>query len=201
MGSIDRARNHKKGSRNYRWWEEMKSNPNYKFIIVDRSLTKQQAWDLEIELIKEFGRRDVDEYGILTNIHPGGSYFGDAAKKAIIQFNLDGYRLNRFDTTTEAAKYMGVDGGNIRRNARGLDRSSRGFQWFYESEVGDIDYIGPVEKDKRYMNGGGHDTSKKMYLHKETGVYCESTREALRLIGSSQGGWQWRKNKDLFIPC
>ena len=95
MGSIDRARNHKKGSRNYRWWEEMKANKNYKFVIVDRSLTKKQAWDIEVDLISKFGRRHIDSGGILTNIHPGGSFWGEAVKQTRCSIYIDGHKGKR----------------------------------------------------------------------------------------------------------
>ena len=185
MGSIDRARNHKKGSRNYRWWEEMKANPNYKFVIVDRSLTKQQAWDLEIELIKEFGRKDVDEYGILTNIHPGGSYFGDSSKKVVIQFNLDGYRLNEFDSSVDAERYIGVKPtqSGIRMCTGGRSKSYGGFQWYKKSEVGDIDYIGPVERKRNRNpkeNGKGNNTRMKPVIDVKTLKVYKSKRAAGR---------------------
>ena len=163
MGSMDRARNHKKGSRNYRWWEEMKSNPNYKFKIVDRSLTKQQAWDIELDLISEFGRQHIDADGILTNIHPGGSFYGDHVTVSVVAFNLKGYKFKTYESIREAHRNHGSNpmAGAIGTCAKYQQKSFDGYQWFYESEVGDIDYIGPV---KRKKNNGGHNTSKTHYL-------------------------------------
>ena len=191
MGSIDRARNHKKGSRNYRWWLEMKANPNYKFVIVDRSLTKQQAWDIEIDLVKEFGRQHIDSGGILTNIHPGGSFWGESAKTSIVQFDLDGHKVNRFDSAINAGRFLfdklggthyeGRDRGhfyqaNITANCVGRCKSVKEYVWLYESEVGDIDYIGPVER--KYDTGGGN-TSRR----------CLINLKSLDVFGSSIKAW------------
>ena len=40
--------------------------------IVKSNLTAQEAWDYEVELIAKYGRKDIDENGILMNISPGG---------------------------------------------------------------------------------------------------------------------------------
>ena len=185
MGSIDRARNHKKGSRNYRWWEEMKSNPNYKFVIVDRSLTKQQAWDIEIDLIKEFGRQYIDSNGILTNIHEGGSWHEKA--KEVVQFSLDGNKIKEWLSSEEASNEISVFPTAITNTCRGDDKSAGGFRWFYKSEVGDIDYVGPV---KRLYNRSdkGNNSSKIHVLDMDTMIPFNSKSAAARSINKGKSG-------------
>jgi hypothetical protein len=42
-------------------------------VIVQDLLSEQESWELEKELISKYGRREIDEGGILTNRTPGGS--------------------------------------------------------------------------------------------------------------------------------
>lgn len=48
--------------------------------IIKSNLSKQEACDFEKELISRYGRKDIDENGILMNIAPGGEGNSDGMK-------------------------------------------------------------------------------------------------------------------------
>ena len=152
MGSISRARDHSKGSRNWRWWEEMKKYKNdYKFIIVDRSLTREQAYEIEIDLISKFGRKELDKNGILTNISPGGGWI---ETKAVVQFDLDGNKIREYLTMNEATsaypdKNPIYQVGAICMVCQGKRMRLGDYQWFYKSEIGDINYVGGISHKRK----------------------------------------------------
>jgi hypothetical protein len=50
----------------------LRENRSIGYNIIDCD-SESAAYDLEIELIKKYGRRGIDKDGILTNIHPGGT--------------------------------------------------------------------------------------------------------------------------------
>ena len=79
----------------------------------------------------------------------------------VVQFDLDGYRVSRYDSIVEANRLNGFEHDNVTNCCKYRKKSYKGYQWFYESEVGDIDYIGPVE---RKVEHGGHNTSRKYHL-------------------------------------
>jgi hypothetical protein len=51
----------------------------------------------------------------------------------IIQFDIDGNRLNSFNSLTEAAEYVGSSPSNIGRCCNNIIKTSVGFRWKYES--------------------------------------------------------------------
>jgi hypothetical protein len=53
--------------------------------------------------------------------------------RKIIQFDLQGNRLNSFDTCKEAAEYIGVAESSINRCCTGVTKTSKGYIWKYES--------------------------------------------------------------------
>ena len=158
MGSFDRPYQWKKGARNWRWWEVMKElNHKPKLEIVDCFITREQAWEIEIDLIAEFGRKDIDNNGILTNRSEGGSYLLNDGKK-VVKFKLTGEKVDEYDNCVKAGESVGKGRQAISMCGRGKSKSAYNYQWFYKSEVGDLDFIGPVDKIGNY---GGKNTSPK----------------------------------------
>ena len=98
----------------------------------------------------------------------------------VVAFDLEGYRFKRFDSVVEAQDFvwnLGVRSRAVQYCCVYKQKSVAGYQWFYESEVGDIDYIGPVVQKRTH---DGNDTSRKGVLDTETGIFYNSKREALR---------------------
>lgn len=53
--------------------------------------------------------------------------------RKIIQFDIEGNRLNSFYTCTEAAEYIGCTLSNISSCCNGVTKTSNGYVWKYES--------------------------------------------------------------------
>ena len=71
MGSPRRANSKRRGC----WWLGMVSKYGYWVEIYAEGLSKAQAWEIEIGLIKKYGRRD-NRTGILINQTDGGAASG-----------------------------------------------------------------------------------------------------------------------------
>ena len=56
-------------------------------------------------------------------------------KNKIIQFDMEGNRLNSFDSCKEAAEYIGISLGHICKCCNGKIQSAKGFVWKYEPIV------------------------------------------------------------------
>ena len=56
------------------------------------------------------------------------------ANKAILQFDMDGNFIKRWNSVTNAAKCVGRSIGSVALCAQGLVRHSAGFKWKYENE-------------------------------------------------------------------
>ena len=101
----------------------------------------------------------------------------DGHYKAVVKYDLNGNRVGVYENCVEAGRSVGKGRQGISMCCRYLTKSYQNYQWFYESEVGDIDYIGPVVQKRRH---NGNDTAKKTVLDTQTGVFYNSKREALR---------------------
>ena len=128
----------------------------------------------------------------------------DAPTTPVVAFDLDGYRIRRFDGQTEANSYVNGAGTNgaINLCCEYKQKSYMGCQWFYESEVGDIDYIGPVKRNSNLIRG--HSTLKKMYidvtdltLHKSQSKATKHARPDLKK--NSAGECKWFKDRFMEI--
>ena len=56
-------------------------------------------------------------------------------KNKIIQFDIEGNRLNSFNTCKEAAEYIGTTRANINHSCSGKRKTAKGFVWKYEAIV------------------------------------------------------------------
>ena len=129
----------------------------------------------------------------------------EAPTKAVVQFDLDGHRVNKFESLSEAGNWMRKNTslapsqfpGPIVSCCKYQKKTIGGYQFFYESEVGDVDYVGPPNKKN---NSGGHDSTPKSYKSIETGEIFPSQRKAAESLGVKNGGGNWKnKCKHLFI--
>jgi len=53
-------------------------------------------------------------------------------KNKIIQFDIEGNRLNSFDSCKEAAEYIGTTRANINHSCTGKAKTAKGYVWKYE---------------------------------------------------------------------
>lgn len=154
MGSMPRAYDITKGARNYRWWAIAKDHCNV--YIIQEGISKENAWEIEKELIFSFGRLGIDKNGQLTNIHPGGSFYGDHVKRKVRQYTLKGDFVKEWNSMREAntsvADYPTNKVGDC---CQYKSKSFKGYQWFYAEEVGDLYFIGSYKGQLK----GGHNAS------------------------------------------
>ena len=125
------------------------------------------------------------EYGACALLSDGIDR--EAPMRAVVRFDLDGYRVGSFESTIEAARDLNLPhltpqqhAGAITDCSKYRAKSYRGYQWFYESEVGDVDYVGPV---KRKSNNGGVNTSKCTLFDLVKMEPIQSKREGARRLG------------------
>ena len=98
--------------------------------------------------------------------------------RPVVKFTLEGYRVDRFNSVQEAGDSVGASMcANISNCCDYNKKSIYGYQWFYESEVGDIDYVGPVKRKSRC---GGHKTLPKPQIHVKTLKVFSSQNSAMK---------------------
>jgi hypothetical protein len=117
-------------------------------IKIKSGLNENEAFDLEILLIKEIGRITL-ENGPLTNITDGGigakgrklerkkrfkhsEEWKKVLSKPVLQFTLDGEFLSEYSSVKEASQKTGTIKQNISSNLRGKYKSAGGFIWKYK---------------------------------------------------------------------
>lgn len=133
-------------SRN-KFFKDMYYSHKCKYRKVYNNLTEQQAYEKEIELIKFY--RENTSYR-LTNICDGGE--GSDGKifcKKVLQLNLDGEIIEKFDSITEAGEKTNTDLSCISKCClnRSKYKSANGFIWVYEEEYLDKQHIYSNERD------------------------------------------------------
>ena len=62
------------GKRIHNRHENVKVPPRERRVFLKENLEEQEAYDYEMELIKDYGRKNFDEGGILWNVAVGGPY-------------------------------------------------------------------------------------------------------------------------------
>jgi hypothetical protein len=161
--------------------------------------------NIEIKMIKHFGRRDLGA-GVLTNLTDGGLIPRNCIKKGkrgfrsdskrVDQFDLDGNFLRKWDWAVDAARELGVRAEGIRECCRKQNRITySGFIWRYDG-------TSPAPSKPEFGL-----QSKEVFQYKN-GFYCQSflsIREASRTTGirwdkisncchrsqKTAGGFQW----------
>ena len=120
----------------------------------------------------------------------------EAPTVPVVQFTLDGHRVKVWECQTEIEEVTGIHQGSINACCQYKQKSRGGYQWYFLSEVGDTDYIGPREG----QNKGGHDTSGQSIII--NGIKYKSKAEAAKLIfpkyaHRTDGGQLRKEFKDL----
>ena len=133
-------------------------------IKIAENLTEQDALDLEMELIEEYGRIKYDEGGILYNMSLGG----------------EGYSIHRTEESREAARqaYLNSERGiatQKRARKRRVERMRA------DTEDGRMRRKKKSESDKRYRDNPKYREElmrkKREYYEKNREEICRKTRE------------------------
>lgn len=137
---------------------------NFKHEILAKNLTQEEAYKLEIEIIKKYDSTNREKG---YNAHKGGEgshpdipcsiatrmkrsqamknvnkgrYVGGKSAKArkVKQYDLKGNLIAEYGSSTEASKAVGVDYSCIVRCCRGQNAFSANFLWCYDGEENTI---------------------------------------------------------------
>ena len=143
------------------FWKRIVAKTDYEIEYLCESEDYSFMLKKEIEFIKLHGRRDLG-LGTLTNLTDGGEgttgikhtqeykdnqskkrlgikrdpisveKTAKARRKKIYQYDLEGNFIREFESCREASKFLKRDEDAISNCARGKNKSTYGFQWFYE---------------------------------------------------------------------
>ena len=180
---------------------------NFEHIIVKNNLTKQEACDLEQNLIKKYKTKDK-KYGY--NRSDGGDCGSKGAFnsqlrriKKVYQYDLDGNFIKEFVSIADAIREVAPtikNSGNIPSCCNGKRNQAYGFQWSYK-------YCG--SKINKYISKEeitSHKKSKAVFQYSLNGDFIkkyDSITEAKKETGFSgiqacvsgknktSGGFQW----------
>ena len=119
-------------SRNY-LWRRYYLKHGRKVEIYKDNLTEKEAKELEIYLIKKYGRI-IDGSGILCNISAGGEgrFKDNSNNKKIYVYNLQGVLINSFNSCKEAAIYYRLNRSNVGAAANIKKKTCGNYQFRYE---------------------------------------------------------------------
>lgn len=103
------------------------------------NLSESQALNLETQLIKKIGRKDLG-LGPLSNLCDGGKgSIGEIPGKwkEVYKYSIDGIFLEKYDSIKDAAKKNGIHQANIGNVCRGKRDTCGGFIWkfFYSDKL------------------------------------------------------------------
>lgn len=157
--------------------------------------SEQAAFDLEISLIKQWGRRGIDENGILTNMTLGGEghTFGH---RPVDQYNLFGEYIRTFNSCLEAALHHGYKNSSgivacCKKNS--CTKAAHGYFWTYYGEPLDTTWCWnkkhPVVKKDQCGN-----IVDKFINKSQAGLSVNSTPSAISLAiktGKLFKGYYW----------
>ena len=129
-------------------------------IKVAENLTEQDALDLEMELIEEYGRITYDEGGILYNMSLGG----------------EGYSIHRTEESREAARQAYLESDRCKELQK-KHRKIRQEKMRADTEDGRMRRKKKSESDKRYRDNPKY---REKILKRKNEYYQEHREEACR---------------------
>jgi hypothetical protein len=182
MGSKTRA--YSKRDRN-RYWSNIVNKHGYSVEIVDSNLSVKDAFEMEMFLISEIGRKDLGT-GRLVNLTDGG----DGCKKpnlntikkaietnrknmkSVSQYNSKGEFIKSYRSISEASKQSNIARQSIRDCVNGKLKTAGGFAWV----LSNVEYN---HNANRFDNGsecmmGGKNPNAKLVFNSETGIFYDS---------------------------
>lgn len=195
---------------------------------VFENLTYEEANNIEINMIKHFGRINLKN-GILSNMTDGGegfknmiitdetrlkmsntakgtkTYDRNGMSKIVEKYDLNGNFIESYNSLREAAESIGQSFKNISSCCRGKSKTAYGYVWKYAGKSYKPEFKKNENKENR----------KKVYQYDLDGNFLReynSMCEAENLTGirhiscvclgklNFSGGYQWRYEKEDFLP-
>ena len=145
-------------------------------IKIKEDLEESLALDIEEKIIRSIGRRDINE-GCLCNLSYGGEkgcvQNQEKRKKKIIQYNIKGELIKKFNSIKEASNELKISKGCISLCCNRKKHTYKGYIWRFEDDE-DVEY--DVGLSKNY---------KKIIRRFEDGstIIYNSIKEAAKDIG------------------
>lgn len=188
MGTPKRVKS--KSHRNNHW-KNIVSKHGYYYEVVANELSQEDAYELEMFLIDELGRKDLEK-GDLVNMTDGGdgcSVWNEARTKNMIeknrknmksvsQYNSKGEFVNSYRSISEASKQTSFARQTIRDCVNGKINTCGGFAWV-SSDVKYVHNPNRFDKGSNAMKGGKNPNAK-IVLNEETGIFYQSLSMAFK---------------------
>lgn len=123
------------------FWKRYSKKYGVNTEIIAENISYEDAKELEILLISEYGRRDLGK-GMLVNMTDGGDGSKEAAerfrqeaykqRKSIYQYDLKGNLINEFKGIRLASRELNINYRQIHRVLTGERKQTRGFVFNYK---------------------------------------------------------------------
>jgi group I intron endonuclease len=132
----------------------------------------------------------------------------DKAKKPVLQYGLDGYLIQEWPSTVDAAKILGLGNSDIIKSCRSGYNTCGGFLWRYKSdEVSQkIEYEKPLANNAKKIyqldkNGNIIQEFKSIKLASvATNILSSSINNCLKQKTKSAGGFRWAYKETRIDP-
>lgn len=186
MGSEKRP--YSKRDRNS-YWNNISNKHGFSTEVVAKNLSVKDAYELEIFLINELGRKDLCS-GRLVNLTDGGEGGNRPSKltiekqiqgnsksmKKVSQYNDKGLLIDVYRSISFASKQTGVARESIKDCVNGRNKTAGGYAWVnYNSKY--IHNEDRFDKGSISMQGGKNPNAKKV-MNVLTGIFYDSMNSA-----------------------
>ena len=188
MGNKSRVKD--KTNRN-NYWNNVVRKHGYYTEVVSKNLSVEDAYELEMFLISELGRKDLKK-GNLVNLTDGGdgcNNWNDTRTKIMVeknrknmksvsQYNSKGEFIKSYRSISEASKQSDIARQTIRDCVNGKLKTAGGFVWV----LSDVEYNHNPNRFDKGSNAmkGGKNPNAKLVLNKETGIFYQSLSMAFK---------------------
>lgn len=118
------------------FWKNIVQHVSYKVEIVYETNNLLDAQEVEIELIKLFGRRDL-QTGTLVNHTDGGENCNNCKKHfniSVLQYDLNDNFIKEWEQLKYIEESLGFLKTNIVKCCKGKQNAAYGFKWKYKKD-------------------------------------------------------------------
>lgn len=188
MGTFSKnkyKRAYSKDNRNI-WWNNIVSKTEFRSEILISNLTREDAVELEIFLILEYGRKDL-KLGTLVNLTNGGE--GKLNGNPFGKNHWNYGRKHSYETKLKIGNSH--KGSKISEETRlKLEKAHVGRLYSEHSQ----ETRNKISKSHIGLQSGGKNPSAKIMLNLETGIYYETAKEASESLNLNYSTFMDRLN-------
>lgn len=169
---------------------------------VKRDLFEDEAYQLEVELIKKYGKI-IDGSGILSNIADGGG-LGNTNGRTVQSYTVSGSLVKSYKNLDYAAADVGVHKSTICAALNGRAVTAGGYRWAYDGEPVQLSPHGGRVPVSQFNIEGKllKDFDSIQSAAKEIGIIFTSIVGCCRGSGNNYtaGGYRWAYKNELPFP-